>query len=42
MTMRAKIFVLLLLATLLAACGNKGRLYLPEDAPDSPRQSKRS
>jgi predicted small lipoprotein YifL len=38
--MRAKISFLLLLATLLAACGNKGSLYLPEEPADPSRQSK--
>ncbi|MGH8718585.1 MAG: LPS translocon maturation chaperone LptM [Burkholderiales bacterium] len=41
--MRSKIPILLLVAVLLAACGNKGGLYLPDEPPpDSSRQNKRS
>jgi predicted small lipoprotein YifL len=41
--MRAKICLSFLLIILLAACGNKGRLYLPDEPPsDSASQSKRS
>jgi predicted small lipoprotein YifL len=37
-----KVLAFLLMAAVLSACGNKGSLYLPDEAPDSPRKEKRS
>ena len=35
-----RVGLLLMMAMLLAACGNKGPLYLPDDAPKDKRELK--
>ncbi|MBR7889998.1 lipoprotein [Marinomonas sp. A79] len=34
-----KLFSVCILAVFLAACGNKGALYLPDDAPSAQQES---